>query len=59
LIEQRDQFPRWAQPFLGRWWRSITLEAWHEALVEAGLLKPKPIEFISDAAIATLRIKHG
>lgn len=35
----REQFPEWAQPYLGKWWRPIMLIDWYVALVQAGLLK--------------------
>lgn len=38
MTQQREQFPRWAQPTLGKWWRPITLLDWYRALVAAGMI---------------------
>ena len=35
----KDQFPKWAQPSLGKHWKPITLFEWFRALVKAGFVK--------------------
>lgn len=39
MEKEREQFPKWAQKYLGKWWRPVSLEDWYEALVKAGMIK--------------------
>lgn len=35
------QFPKWAEPTLGKNWRPVSKEAWYEAMVKANLVEGK------------------